>query len=326
MQVGFQTRLPRINIQFIANVQLWFTRHGSVSIREQLVTQIMLAIASGEIEPGKRLPSTRMLARRFGLHPNTVSAAYRELEERHWVESVHGSGVFARSPHPEPCDDAQVEAIDRLVRSFLQAARAAGASAPDLQTRLDRCLSNPARQFVIVHPEETLRAIISRELQPALTWTVNHCGLDATAIKAFDPASTFLTVPSVHTVLRKLAPSSAEVIPLKMRAVARSLAAFLPAQPQVLTAVASIWPAFLDIARTFLTAAGYHPDSILLRNPTSPDWTRGLAACPAVVCDVLTADAIPEDIHKITFPLIADSSINALKALERFHAGTLPKP
>ncbi len=44
---------------------LSFARDGSISIRDQLATQLMLAIASGELGPGKRLPSTRALAKRF---------------------------------------------------------------------------------------------------------------------------------------------------------------------------------------------------------------------------------------------------------------------
>jgi GntR family transcriptional regulator len=60
-------------------MQLWFSRRSAVSLREQLATQLMLTIASGELAPGQRLPSTRDLARRFRLHPNTVSADYKQL-------------------------------------------------------------------------------------------------------------------------------------------------------------------------------------------------------------------------------------------------------
>jgi hypothetical protein len=33
-------------------------------------------LLSGDLKPGERLPSTRELARRFSIHPNTVSAGY----------------------------------------------------------------------------------------------------------------------------------------------------------------------------------------------------------------------------------------------------------
>ena len=49
----------------VAAMQLWFARGSEVSIREQLVTQVMLGILSDDLAPGQRLPSTRELARRF---------------------------------------------------------------------------------------------------------------------------------------------------------------------------------------------------------------------------------------------------------------------
>lgn len=82
-------------------MQLWFARSSDVTIREQLVTQVILAILSDDLAPGQRLPSTRDLARRFRLHPNTVSAGYRQLEQERWVEIRHGSGVYVREHKPE---------------------------------------------------------------------------------------------------------------------------------------------------------------------------------------------------------------------------------
>jgi DNA-binding transcriptional regulator YhcF (GntR family) len=48
-------------------MQLWFARGSEVTIREQLVTQVVLGILSDDLVPGQRLPSTRELARRFRL-------------------------------------------------------------------------------------------------------------------------------------------------------------------------------------------------------------------------------------------------------------------
>ena len=55
-------------------------------LREQLTAQIKLAILSQDLKPGQKLPSTREIARRFKIHSNTVSAAYRELSESGWVD------------------------------------------------------------------------------------------------------------------------------------------------------------------------------------------------------------------------------------------------
>lgn len=57
-----------------SRVRLWFVPTSEVPIYRQLVTQVVLAILSNDLRPGDRLPSTRELARRFGIHPNTISA------------------------------------------------------------------------------------------------------------------------------------------------------------------------------------------------------------------------------------------------------------
>src|SRR3954470_4695569 len=82
-------------------MRFWLARNSEVPIREQLVTQITLGILSGDLEPGRRLPSTRELARRFRVHANTVSAAYKQLEDEGLLESRHGSGVYVTDPATE---------------------------------------------------------------------------------------------------------------------------------------------------------------------------------------------------------------------------------
>ena len=77
-------------------MRLWFSRGSEISIRDQLVTQVVLRIVSGDLVAGQRLPSTRELARRFHLHPNTVSSGYRQLERQNWVEFRKGSGICSR--------------------------------------------------------------------------------------------------------------------------------------------------------------------------------------------------------------------------------------
>ena len=45
-------------------MRLWLNHTGEVSLRDQLATQVTLAILCRELVPGERLPSTRELARR----------------------------------------------------------------------------------------------------------------------------------------------------------------------------------------------------------------------------------------------------------------------
>jgi DNA-binding transcriptional regulator YhcF (GntR family) len=68
-------------VKMVSHAALVLAARRPQHVREQLATQIVLAIVSGELAPGQRLPSTRELARRFRLHPNTLSAGYKQLEE-----------------------------------------------------------------------------------------------------------------------------------------------------------------------------------------------------------------------------------------------------
>jgi len=301
-------------------VQLWFARKGSISIRDQLVTQLMLAIASGELAPGRRLPSTRILAKRFQLHPNTVSAAYQQLQDFGWVEPVRGSGVYVRAGQSRS-GEAQLQALDRLALDFLRGARSAGLTASAARARLDHWLGLRPRRFVFVHPDEGLRAIVCQELRQSLAWEVLCIEPEAAKLSPLASDSVFVTVPSKHAEVRAILPAATEVVPLQVRSVAGSLATYLPVRPEVLVVIASGWSAFLDIARTVLTAAGYDPEAVLFRDTQVDGWTRGLAASSVVVCDVLTAAGVPDCTYKIVFALVSDAAIADLKAYERFHGG-----
>ena len=94
-------------------------------MREQIIAQVSLGIVSGDLQAGEKLPSTRDIARRFQIHQNTVSAAYRELAERNLVEFKKGSGVYVRE---NPAGDVGANTLERLTNQFFQEAAAHGFS------------------------------------------------------------------------------------------------------------------------------------------------------------------------------------------------------
>jgi len=278
----------------------------------------MLAIASGDLSPGKRLPSTRALAKRFRLNVNTVSAAYQQLESAGWVQSVHGSGVFVREKQRDAALDG--DALDRLVVPFIRAARVSGISANEIRNRIDRLLGTPPKRFVFVHPEQELRAIIAQELRSAVSWPVAACDVEPASIAQYVGDSAFVTVPSKQAQVQGLLPAAAEVLTLQMRRVDQALASYLPIPAEVLLVVASGWPGFLRIARTMLTAAGFDPDAVLFGDTRAGGWRRNLDQASAILCDVVTSDSIPDGVPKIVFALVSDAGIAGLKSFERFFA------
>src|SRR5271170_1659163 len=157
-------------------MQLWFAHRSGVTIREQLVTQIILGILCGDLPPGERLPSTRELARRFRLHPNTISAGYRQLAREQWLEFRRGSGVYVCHTKPEaPLSSAL--ALDQLIANLFRNARELGAPLPALRARLRHWLElQPPDHFLLIEPDEELRRIVALEMQNAVAFPVKTCG------------------------------------------------------------------------------------------------------------------------------------------------------
>ncbi|MBD2103432.1 GntR family transcriptional regulator [Leptolyngbya sp. FACHB-261] len=83
-------------------VQFHIQADSEIPASTQLFNQISFAIASRQFPPGHRLPSTRDLAMRTGLHRNTISKVYHQLEEQGLVEARAGSGIYVRSQDNTP--------------------------------------------------------------------------------------------------------------------------------------------------------------------------------------------------------------------------------
>jgi GntR family transcriptional regulator len=156
-------------------MQLWFAHESAVTLREQLVTQIILGILSDDLRPGQRLPSTRELARRFHLHPNTVSAGDRQLNREQWVAFRRGSGVYVRDTKPEKALSPEL-ALDQLVGELLRSARKLGVPMATVRSRLRHWLElQPPDHFLLIEPDEELRRILALEVQRAVTLPVKSC-------------------------------------------------------------------------------------------------------------------------------------------------------
>ncbi|MFH2002148.1 MAG: PLP-dependent aminotransferase family protein [Planctomycetota bacterium] len=72
---------------------------GRAPIFRQVFTQIRDLIDRGTLKPGDRLPSSRLLAGKLGVHRTTVFKAYQELWALGYVESRPGSYSVVRERH-----------------------------------------------------------------------------------------------------------------------------------------------------------------------------------------------------------------------------------
>jgi GntR family transcriptional regulator len=301
-------------------MRLWLNRRSEVSLREQLITQVTLGILCRELAAGERLPSTRELARRFGIHANTASAAYRQLELDGWVELRQGSGVFVRKSRPDTPLTIEM-AIDRLIGDVAVRARKLGAPENLFKARLRRWLSlAPPARWLLIEPDPELAQIVLHELEPTLALPIAACSPADCASTANLEGAMPLVLPSKAASVRKLLPAEIELTTLQVHPVAPELNVHLqryfPDHTQDLIGIASRWKDFQRIAQTMLLAAGLRSESLLVRDACRHDWKRGLETATAVVCDSATAEELPQGCFPIVFRLIAETSIAELRALE----------
>ena len=66
-------------------------------LSRHVVDRFRALLATGELEPGDRLPPERELADRFGVGRGSVREALRELEILGLVEARHGAGTYVRA-------------------------------------------------------------------------------------------------------------------------------------------------------------------------------------------------------------------------------------
>jgi DNA-binding transcriptional regulator YhcF (GntR family) len=301
-------------------MRLWLNRTGDISLREQLITQIVLGILCHELTPGQRLPSTRDLSRRFGIHANTASAAYRQLENDGWVELRHGSGVFVRTSRPNAPLSPEM-AVDQMIGDIAAKARKLGVSDAFLKARIRRWLAlEPPARWLVIEPDPELRRIVICEMEQAVTLPVVGCGFEECSTPAMLEGSMPATLPSKVLAVRKLLPAGTELVTLQVHPVAPELQAYLqrymPEHSTDLLGIASRWGDFQRIAQTMLVAAGFAPESLLVRDATKPGWKRGLDTTTAVLCDAATQNDLPAGTRAIVFRLFDEASLSDLRNRE----------
>ena len=97
---------------------------SGVPAYRQLIDQVLVAIASGALGPGRRLPTVRQVSVDLAINPNTVVRAYKELEIRGILSTQQGTGTFIAENPAVPPD---LEKQKRLNQIAAEAAAKVGA-------------------------------------------------------------------------------------------------------------------------------------------------------------------------------------------------------
>ena len=295
-------------------MKIWLSKNSEVPIREQLVAQITIGVLGGDLSAGDKLPSTREIARRYAIHANTASSAYRELADRNLVEFRKGSGFYVRTFEIEMLDrDLRIE---KLITDCLSQAESLGLSTGDFVKRLEQRLSaGPHKKLVIVESDEGLRGILAAELEAAATFDIAGISFEDFEKSSRDGACIFAAMNTEKPKVDPLLSGSSRCHYLTFRSVAESLTGQPRPEKHELIAIVSGWQTFLHLAKTMLVAAGIDPETLIIRLLGKPGTKIGLDAASIIVCDYAASRRFAGDPRVQVFKLIADSSIFDLKKL-----------
>lgn len=297
-------------------MRIWLSKNSEVPIREQLVTQIVLGIVSNDLKVNERLPSTRDLARRYDIHANTVSAAYRELAHRGWVEFRKGSGVYIRGRTDDKLE--QHLALDHLVSRFFRNLREDGHSVAEIQEAVRRSFSlQRPDHFLLLEPDPELREILVAEIASAAKVKVRGAGpedLDRSLAGAAP-----LVLYGHRESFDDLIDPQTDLLVLHSASVVESMKGQTRPPADALVAIVSRWPEFLRWARTMLVAAGLDADALSFRDACERGWDKGLRSATFVIADSLMAPRIPAGCEVKIFRVLAESSLQEIREYaERF--------
>ena len=109
-----------------------------LAIYDQIVRQVKFAIADQVMESGELIPSVRELARQLMINPNTVSRAYRQLQDEGILEAVRGLGLRVTSGAARRCRSERVELIRRRLKQVLAEALQSGLTAEEIQSLVQK--------------------------------------------------------------------------------------------------------------------------------------------------------------------------------------------
>jgi DNA-binding transcriptional regulator YhcF (GntR family) len=308
-------------------MRLWLSKSSEVPMRLQLEAQIILGILSNDLKAGQRLPSTRELARRYKIHSNTVSAVYRQLASKGWVDSRKGSGVYVRGNASAKGLDGNLP-LDRLISFFLNIGLDKAQSLREIQSRLRHWLSlSPPDHFLVVEPDPELRRIVVTEIEEATGVSAIGVGPDECTSPNLLTGAAPIAMLRQAEVVRSSLPRDTYLITLRSRSVSESLQGEKPPPADALIAIVSCWPEFLRWSHMILVAAGIDPNALSFRDAREKGWEKGLRSTAFVITDSLMARHLPAGCAARVFRVVSDSSIAELRAyIEQFFRSASIEP
>lgn len=301
---------------------------SDIPASRQLFDQIQFAIASGQYLPSDRLPSTRQLAMITGLHRNTISKVYQNLEEAGLVESVAGSGIYVKAQERKVSVESDSplisqskiieESINRLLESNCSLSQIKELFLEEIDWRLS-CQA----QVVVTVPQNDLSAgeIMQQELAKSLGINVGLVPLENIAqLLADTNFGTLITNRYfIREVLDLVPPSSFRVLPIDIYDYSKELKMINSLPSQACLGIVSPSQGILNIAASIVHSQ--RGEDLLVLTASSSDRKRMMAVvrtAHTIIAGPSSYDALQQaivqsraDLIRIPEVICSDNYINS---------------
>lgn len=308
---------------------------SDVPASKQLFAQIQFAIASGQYPPAHRLPSTRQLAMITGLHRNTISKVYQQLEENGLVESVAGSGIYVKLHERENIEqsDSPIAASVKAIKEGIDLVLESGCSIEQIKElfleeinwRISCC-----DRVIVTVPQRDISAgeIMQQELQNSLSIEIELIELEQLPkiIEKINFGTLVTNRYFIQEVLSIVPPNSFRVIPIDMYDFNKELEIVKALPSQACLGIVSLSEGTLSIASSIVNSL--RGDDLLVLTSSTSERGRLRAvirAAHTIIAGYMSYDlikdeivAMREDLIRIpdvirTDSYIGEKSINILK-------------
>jgi len=272
---------------------------SEISPSKQLFDQIQFAIASRQYPPGHRLPSTRQLAQITGLHRNTVSKVYQQLEKVGLVDSLTGSGIYVKAQGHEGLAQNNTSLLgkypeaQKLISQTIDQLLLSGSNLEQIRelflAEIDWRLSCNALVLVTV-PEADIGAgkLIVLELQQALMMPIQLIPLEelSQVIGKENSATIVTSRYFVRQVLEIVSLDSIRVIPLDIYDYAKELQIIKKIPSNSCLGIVSLSTGILRVAEMMVESLRGHEVSTIIAQVNDLRRLKSLVnRAHTIICD-----------------------------------------
>ncbi|HMX45403.1 MAG TPA: GntR family transcriptional regulator [Candidatus Obscuribacter sp.] len=300
-------------------MKITINKESAVPIRDQLVEQLGLSIASGSLRPHEKLPSIRALADRLGVHYSTITAAYNHLAEVGLLEVRQGSGVRVAASGRRVENESTALSLEEMFFDFLARASENGYSSSEVSKCMDKLRHRPAvKRILVVDGNQDFHPLIKGELSPHFQLPV-ECLLPQQLLSDLKQAEEALVVSSLYHLFsfQKHIKDLTRLVACNIEPARNELEAVYRLPKASLLALVSVSPHLMQMAGKLVAAM--RGEEIAVRAVVRDDETEikylvkhaDLFLCDSISREVVSRYAPPAKM--LVFNLYSSTTIDLIK-------------